>query len=174
MLLLCAITLPSTKATGRFTNTSGIVRCKTDLECGAHGSCALPHYGSPISVCVCESPYINLIEGNIKYPCAYQGVSRLNTMFGSLLGGFFGVDWFMLAQGNPSYIVVGCAKMCMFLGVFFFFPRSSLIVFLFLFYFFAQQNTTFSHLFLHVSFCSSLSSMQSRLVAMDFGGYMIF
>jgi hypothetical protein len=120
LLTLAAATIPVVTASGRFTNTSGIIRCKTDLECGAHGSCALPDVGAPVSVCVCESPFLNLIEGDIKYPCAYQGVSRLNTLFGSLLGGFLGVDWFMLAQGNPSYALVGFAKMCTFFFLFLF------------------------------------------------------
>ena len=110
-------TLPTVKGTGHFTNTSGVVQCHTDLECGVHGSCALPDAGSPTSVCVCESPYLNIIEGSISHPCAYHGVSRLNAVVYSLFGGLFGVDWFVMAKDNPSYIMCGITKLCTFGGL---------------------------------------------------------
>jgi hypothetical protein len=114
--LLCLVLQPG-ESTGHFTNTTGVVRCRTDLECGMHGSCALPDAGSPTSVCVCESPYINVIEGNVQYPCAYHGISRLNVMVSSLLGGLLGIDWFILSRGtNMSFILVGVAKLFTFGG----------------------------------------------------------
>ena len=99
-------------------NSTGVVKCKEDYECGKHGSCAQPHVGSSISVCVCESPYINIVDGTVSYPCAYKGVSRLNAMFTSFIGGFFGADWFLMANGssNPSYILCGLMKLCTFGG----------------------------------------------------------
>ena len=115
--ILLSSLLSTITANGHFTNTTGVIRCRLDLECGVHGSCAKPDSGEALSVCVCESPWINLIEGDVQYPCAYSGVSRLNVMISSLLGGIFGVDWFILSRGtNLSYIYVGLSKLFTFGG----------------------------------------------------------
>ena len=100
-----------------FTKSSGVIKCKTDSECGAHGSCAKPDAAAAHSVCVCESPYINLIDGKQMTACIYEGVSRKSALIASGFGGFFGIDWFILSRGtNLSYIYAGLAKLCTFGG----------------------------------------------------------
>ena len=104
-------------ATIKYANTTGVIKCKTDVECGTYGSCAQPHAGSEISVCVCEPPYINVLDGNMPYPCSYFGVSQVQGLVASFVGGFFGVDWFMLSRGtNPSFILCGFSKLFTFGG----------------------------------------------------------
>jgi hypothetical protein len=101
----------------KYANTTGVIKCATDVECGTYGSCAQPHAGSEISVCVCEPPYINVLDGNMPYPCSYFGVSQVQGLVASFVGGFFGVDWFMLSRGtNPSFILCGFSKLFTFGG----------------------------------------------------------
>ena len=96
----------------RFTKTSGVIRCVKDAECGTHGSCAKPDEAAAYSVCVCESPYINLIDGEQRSPCVYEGVIRTSALVASGFGGFLGIDWFILSRGtNLSFIYAGLAKM---------------------------------------------------------------
>ena len=95
-----------------FTKTSGVIKCAKDAECGMHGSCAKPDPSAAHSVCVCESPYINLIDGAQQSACVYEGVSRMSALVASGLGGFLGIDWFILSRGtNLSYIYTGLAKL---------------------------------------------------------------
>ena len=89
-----------------------MIKCAKDAECGMHGSCAKPDPSAAHSVCVCESPYINLIDGAQQSACVYEGVSRMSALVASGLGGFLGIDWFILSRGtNLSYIYTGLAKL---------------------------------------------------------------
>jgi hypothetical protein len=49
--------------------------------------------------------------------CNYHRTGKTEIYFFSLLHGFFGVDWFVLAKGNGAYIAVGVLK-CLTLGGF--------------------------------------------------------
>ena len=81
-----------------------------DDDCGAHGSCSLRYDGS--KVCICESPWINLIDGDVRTPCAYEGVSQTTSLVVSILVGFLGADWFLLSRCvNGTYVCVGVVKL---------------------------------------------------------------
>ena len=106
-----AVPAPATVG-DHFTKTSGVIKCAKDSECGAHGSCARPDPDAAHSVCVCESPYINLIDGEQRNACVYEGVTRTGALVASGLGGIFGIDWFILSRGtNLSFIYAGLAKL---------------------------------------------------------------
>ena len=76
---------------------SGIdVSCKNNGDCGPHGSC-----DAIAKLCVCERPYISMMEDGRKVPCSYEGVREIFL-------------WVTLAQQNTamlpkfSFIVPAC------------------------------------------------------------------
>ena len=70
------------------------------------------HRNEGHSVCVCESPYINLVDGERRDACVYEGVQRTVVLVASGFGGFLGIDWFILSRGtNMNFIYVGLAKL---------------------------------------------------------------
>jgi hypothetical protein len=61
---------------------------------------------------VCESPYINLVDGERRDACVYEGVQRTVVLVASGFGGFLGIDWFILSRGtNMNFIYAGLAKL---------------------------------------------------------------
>ena len=96
-----------------FANQAGPITCAIDHDCGEKGSCvSLSSDAMGSKHCVCEYPYINLINGNRKQPCSYKGLGATDMFYVSFFLGFFGLDWFILAMGtNPMYIWIGIAKL---------------------------------------------------------------
>ena len=59
------------------------------------------------STCVCDQGYASL---NADY-CKYQQKKKLVAFVLSFLLGTFGADWFYLAAGSTTYIIVGVVKL---------------------------------------------------------------
>jgi hypothetical protein len=95
-----------------FANRAGPISCAIDYDCGEKGSCvSLSSDAMGTKHCVCEFPYINLINGEQKLPCSYKGLGANDMFYISFFLGFFGIDWFILAMGtNPAYIWIGIGK----------------------------------------------------------------
>ena len=117
LVVLLLLLLPADADPRTYSQTSGVIRCTGDIDCGTHGSCALPDSGAATMVCVCAPPYINIVDGDSQTPCEYVGVSRVNALVSSGLAGFLGADWFILSRGtNVNYIATGVAKLFTFGG----------------------------------------------------------
>jgi len=78
--------------------------CTKDYQCN-NGICKQIDINS--SICMCNNMYVSK-DNEI---CNYKQVNKLEAFLLSWFVGFFGVDWFILARGNPGYIVAGVFKL---------------------------------------------------------------
>jgi hypothetical protein len=79
--------------------------CSIDAECG-RGFCQ--GY-----MCQC---YRGFITWRYMEVCSYQQRTKLTAFLVSFFVGIFGIDWFVLSQGNAGYIIAGIIKLLISLG----------------------------------------------------------
>ena len=79
-------------------------RCS--LPCGDKGACKIEE--SKFQVCKCDKLYTTL---NKDEPCAYKQKSKLAAFLISFFAGWFGADYFYLANGSGGYIAAGIFKL---------------------------------------------------------------
>lgn len=99
-LFLISIIFAVVIATGEKTETeSPNPTCVSNSDCN-HGKCEN-------TTCVCESGYVTYKGVN----CNYKQKEKLVAFLLSFFIGNFGADWFYLANGRTSYIVLGVIKL---------------------------------------------------------------
>jgi len=87
--------------------------CKNVFDCSINGQCV--PFNNETSICKCNTNYISVtvadyLLDNTLTPCNYKQKTKLELFLESFFVGIFGVDWFVLANGNGVYIFAGVCK----------------------------------------------------------------
>ena len=86
-----------------------IVSVSTEPNCTFNSECGVNAYCQPVdSTCTCNKGFITTDSKDI---CNYKQKTKLEAFLLSFFAGGFGVDWFILAQGNANYNVAGAFKL---------------------------------------------------------------
>ncbi len=98
--------------------------CRLQEDCGKGSYVPNPDHDIdrtvPERICKCDKGYIT-DDGGV---CNYEKKKKWILFIASFLGGWTGVDWFILARGNTDYKVTGAFKLILSFIVFVFFCRA--------------------------------------------------
>ena len=84
-----------------------VFTCVDDTSCNGHGKCINN------TVCQCDPGWITIqdVNGVDQGACSYKQLKKKTAFLISLFLGYFGGDWFYLAQASTLYIIVGIVKL---------------------------------------------------------------